>query len=212
MGVSASVTMDTGMFIFCACADTHIHCCLSIKWVDQGVVYPIRLSSIFSYPACMAQEHRCPNNRGSTVLCPTFVVESLWCGQPHQWLWSDIEQLYTCMCYDWSLWSLAQQVQQLIITTLGFLDMFKPILLECQDIHINFMYQNTNLWYSDYRHCTRELPLIYIIMWRPSWMHPCMHAQMNKYTCTRWRRGPDSIPQLITVSIYVFTRYCGRSW
>ncbi len=42
MGVlSAAVTMDTGMFIFCACADAHIHCCLSIKWVDQGVVYPI---------------------------------------------------------------------------------------------------------------------------------------------------------------------------
>ncbi len=48
MGVSAAVTMDTGMFIFCACADAHIHCCLSIKWVDQGVVYPIRLSG---YPA-----------------------------------------------------------------------------------------------------------------------------------------------------------------
>ncbi len=40
--------MDTGMSIFCACA--HIHCC-SIKWVDQGVVYPIRLSGLFSYPA-----------------------------------------------------------------------------------------------------------------------------------------------------------------
>ena len=49
MGVSAAVTMDTGMFIFCACA--HIHCCLLIKWVDQGVVYPIRLSCIFSYLA-----------------------------------------------------------------------------------------------------------------------------------------------------------------
>ena len=43
MGVSAAVTMDTGMFIFCACADALIHCCLSIKWMDQGVVYPIRL-------------------------------------------------------------------------------------------------------------------------------------------------------------------------
>ncbi len=51
MGVSAAVTMDTGMFIFCACADAHIHCCLSIKWVDQGVVYPIRLSGNFSYLA-----------------------------------------------------------------------------------------------------------------------------------------------------------------
>ncbi len=49
--------MNTGMFIFCACADTHIHCCLSIKWVDQGVVYPIRL---FGYLAWL-------NNRGSTV-------------------------------------------------------------------------------------------------------------------------------------------------
>ncbi len=26
------------MFIFCTGA--HMHCCLSIKWVDQGVVYP----------------------------------------------------------------------------------------------------------------------------------------------------------------------------
>ncbi len=51
MGVSAAVTMDTGMFILCACADAHVHCCLSIKWVDQGVVYPIRLSGLFSYPA-----------------------------------------------------------------------------------------------------------------------------------------------------------------
>ncbi len=48
MGMSAAVTMDTGMFIFCACTDAHIHCYLSIKWVDQGVVYPIRLSG---YPA-----------------------------------------------------------------------------------------------------------------------------------------------------------------
>ncbi len=41
MGVLTAVTMDTGMFIFCACADTHMHCsCLSIRWVDQGVVYP----------------------------------------------------------------------------------------------------------------------------------------------------------------------------
>ncbi len=51
MGVSAAVTMDTGMFVLCACADAHVHCCLSIKWVDQGVVYPIRLSGLFSYPA-----------------------------------------------------------------------------------------------------------------------------------------------------------------
>ncbi len=59
MGVSAAVTMDTGMFIFCACANAHL---LFInKWVDQGVVYPIRLSG-------MAQEQRCPDNRGSTVV------------------------------------------------------------------------------------------------------------------------------------------------
>ncbi len=44
----ASSAMDTRMFIFYACANAHIHCCLSIKWVDQGVVYPIRLSG---YPA-----------------------------------------------------------------------------------------------------------------------------------------------------------------
>ncbi len=46
MGVSAAFTMDTGIFIFCACADAHIHCCLSIKWVDQGVVSIIRLSGM----------------------------------------------------------------------------------------------------------------------------------------------------------------------
>ncbi len=45
MGVSAAVTMDTGMFIFCACADAHVHCCLSIRWVDQGVVF-----ILFDYP------------------------------------------------------------------------------------------------------------------------------------------------------------------
>ncbi len=56
--------MDTGMFIFCACADAHIHCCLSIKWVDQGVV---QLSGIFSYLSGMAQEQRGPDNRGSSV-------------------------------------------------------------------------------------------------------------------------------------------------
>ncbi len=65
MGVSAAVTMDTGLFILCACADAHIHCCLSIKWVDQGVVYPIRLSGI-------AQEQRGPDNRGSTVVERSF--------------------------------------------------------------------------------------------------------------------------------------------
>ncbi len=58
MGVSAAVTMDTGMFVFCACADAHIHCCLSIKWVDQGVVYPIRYIQLSG----MAQEQRGPDN------------------------------------------------------------------------------------------------------------------------------------------------------
>ncbi len=62
MGVSAAVTMDTGMFILCACADAHVHCCLSIKYGSRrGLSYSIiRLSG-------MAQEQRCPDNRGSTV-------------------------------------------------------------------------------------------------------------------------------------------------
>ncbi len=66
MGVTAAVTMDTGMFIFCACAcaDAHIHCCLSIKWVDQGVVYP------FDYPVIRPASgtQRCLDNRGSTIV------------------------------------------------------------------------------------------------------------------------------------------------
>ena len=41
----AAVTMETYLLIFCACADNQWHCCLSIKWVDQGVVY------LFDYPA-----------------------------------------------------------------------------------------------------------------------------------------------------------------
>ncbi len=51
MGVSAAVTMDTGMFIFCAWRRRPHSLLFIIKWVDQGVVYPIRLSGIFSYPA-----------------------------------------------------------------------------------------------------------------------------------------------------------------
>ena len=47
MGMSTAVAMVTGMFLFCACVDAHMHCCLSIKWVDQGVFYP------FDYPACL---------------------------------------------------------------------------------------------------------------------------------------------------------------
>ncbi len=61
MGVSAAVIMDTRTFIFCACA--HIHCCLSILsgGSRRGLSYSIiRLSG-------MAQEQRCPDNRGSTV-------------------------------------------------------------------------------------------------------------------------------------------------
>ncbi len=42
------------------------HCCLSIKWVDQGVVY------LFNFPAYSlirpALEPRCPDNRGSTEI------------------------------------------------------------------------------------------------------------------------------------------------
>ncbi len=68
MGVSAAVTMDTGMFIFCACADAHIHCCVSIKWVDQGVVYPIRLSGIFSYLAWL-------KNKGVRIIEVLLYIE-----------------------------------------------------------------------------------------------------------------------------------------
>ncbi len=45
----------------------HMHCCLSIKWVDQGVVYPFDypvysvISSQRLGPRCMS------GNRGSTV-------------------------------------------------------------------------------------------------------------------------------------------------
>ena len=42
------------------------HCCLSIKWVDQSVVY------LIDYPVYQLSglplEPRCPDNRGSTVL------------------------------------------------------------------------------------------------------------------------------------------------
>ncbi len=58
MVVSAAVTMDTGMFIFCACADAHIHRCLSIKWWIYSIIRYTQLSG-------MALEQRCPDNRGS---------------------------------------------------------------------------------------------------------------------------------------------------
>ncbi len=65
MAVSTAVTMDTRMFIIIFCADAHMHYCLSIKWVDQGVVYP------FDYPLSgQPLEPRCPDNRGSTVDTP----------------------------------------------------------------------------------------------------------------------------------------------
>ena len=48
----AAVTIEAGLLIFCACADNHVHCCLSIKWVDQGVVYLFDYPA-FSYPACL---------------------------------------------------------------------------------------------------------------------------------------------------------------
>ncbi len=60
MGVSAAVTMDTDSNVhLLRMRDAHIHCCLSIKWVDQGVVYPIQLSG-------KAPEQRCPDNRLSS--------------------------------------------------------------------------------------------------------------------------------------------------
>ncbi len=57
MGDTTAVTMDTGMYIFCTSADAHMHFCLSIKLVDQGVVYPfdirhIRLSDLPLEPTC----------------------------------------------------------------------------------------------------------------------------------------------------------------
>ncbi len=76
MGVSAAVTMDTGMLIFCTCADAHIYCCLSIKWLDQGVVY------LFDYPACLWNQ----GVRGmwgiGYVVCGVigYVVWGMWCG------------------------------------------------------------------------------------------------------------------------------------
>ncbi len=55
----AAVTMETGLLIFCACADNYVALLLSIKWVDQGVV----IYSIISYLACLWNQ-RCPDNRG----------------------------------------------------------------------------------------------------------------------------------------------------
>ena len=52
----AAVTMETCPFCTCTCTctDNHVALLLSIKWVDQGVVYlfdyPVYL---FSYPACL---------------------------------------------------------------------------------------------------------------------------------------------------------------
>ncbi len=66
MGVSAAVTMDTGMFIFCACAEAHITAVYQLSgWIKAWfILYSIiRLSALSG----MAQEQRCPDNRGSTV-------------------------------------------------------------------------------------------------------------------------------------------------
>ncbi len=63
-----------GHRIFCASADAHIHCCLSIKWVDQGVVYPIRLSGIFNYPAWLRNK----GVRGSTVTVFSNFIFTCW--------------------------------------------------------------------------------------------------------------------------------------
>ncbi len=62
MGVSAAVTMDTGMFIFCACAEAHITAVYQLSgWIKAWfIIRTIQLSG-------MAQEQRCPDNRGSTV-------------------------------------------------------------------------------------------------------------------------------------------------
>ncbi len=40
-GMSAAVTMDTGMFIFCACADAHRHCCLLSGWIKAWFIHSI---------------------------------------------------------------------------------------------------------------------------------------------------------------------------
>ena len=65
----AAVTMETCLLFFCACADNMWHCCSSIKWVDQGVVY------LFIHLFGLLLEPRCPDNRGSTVLS-LLVVQS----------------------------------------------------------------------------------------------------------------------------------------
>ncbi len=54
MGVSEAVTMGTRIYIFCACADTHMHCCLSIKllsgwikaWFIHSIIRYIQLSGL----------------------------------------------------------------------------------------------------------------------------------------------------------------------
>ncbi len=66
MGVSTAVTMDTKMLSSVHAQTPTCTAVYQFKWVDQGVVYP------FDYQAYqfsgMAQEQRCPDNRGSTVL------------------------------------------------------------------------------------------------------------------------------------------------
>ncbi len=44
MGVSADVTMDTGMFVFCACAEAHITAVYQLSgWVKAWFI-------LFDYP------------------------------------------------------------------------------------------------------------------------------------------------------------------
>ena len=60
----AAVIMETGLLIFCACADNRVYC-LSFKWVDQGAVNYSAYTHLYSLPL---EPIRCPDNWGSTVL------------------------------------------------------------------------------------------------------------------------------------------------
>ena len=51
----------------------NLNCCLSIKWVDQDVVYPIRNIQLSGLPL----EPQYPDNRGSTVSSNTAMHEML---------------------------------------------------------------------------------------------------------------------------------------
>ncbi len=66
MGVSAAVTMDTGMFIFCACANAQFTAVYQLSgWIKVWFIlfdYPVYSCSYLAW-----QEQRGPDNRGSTV-------------------------------------------------------------------------------------------------------------------------------------------------